>query len=212
MWAVPQLCSLTAPVFLWQRHQLARYRERQQQKCVNSQIKIWVGEGAGVKEQIRVWLLCVSIQVCVVKVYLGFSVSTGSFWNCYPNHTVLSFCASLSHLGTNFGSVHVFGSVWVFSSPLWNRLLISWTESLPVLTFCPFPVPGRSRRRRPYSQVQRGAGRRPGCESGASGPLTDDRVRLRQGCQQCQKLFQIVPSRRSEKHLEPLGKAKRYCL
>lgn len=95
------------------------------------------GGGAGVKEQIRVWLLCVSIQVCVVKVYLGFSFSTGSFWNCYPNDTVLSFCASLSHLGTNLGSVHVFGFVWVFSSPLWNRLLISWTESLPVLTFVP---------------------------------------------------------------------------
>lgn len=76
------------------------------------------GGGAGVKEQIRVWLLCVSIQVCVVKVYLGFSFSTGSFWNCYPNDAVLSFCASLSHLGTNLGSVHVFGFVWVFSSPL----------------------------------------------------------------------------------------------
>lgn len=162
-----------------------------------------LGAVAGVQKLIWVWLQCVCArvcaptQVCVVTVPLGFSVSTRSSWNSCPHHVehppTHTFCSSLCFLGTNLGPMHVLGSVWSFSFPRGNCLLVSWTDSLFTLTFV-------------LREVGEEAGRGPRCDSEDSRPpITDGWVSLEQRVVWHQKLFSTLSHRNTlEKHPEPL--------
>lgn len=104
-------------------------------------------------------------------------------WNCYPNHTALSFCASLSHLALTL--VPCMFLVLCGSFPLHCEIDFDKLNRIPsyaINNFWSLSLLGEVGVE-DHTYRCRGSRRRPSCEAEDSGPpVIDGRARLGRGC------------------------------